>query len=644
MRALNLILAGMLCACSVAAQDNKDIPAFGKVDKSDLLLKECEFDKNAEAMILFETGEEYCSILSDVNFELVRHVRIKILNDKGLDHANVKIRYLSFKGLQKVKNFSAQTYNLDEAGNIVVSKVDKSAIFDKKITKRIAEQVFSFPNVKVGSVIEYKYTLDGSWEDWYFQHSIPVKKSRYVVDFPSELEVNSVAYGQLPVQAKTTEKGSRVIKTFNMTDIPALRDEPFISCEDDYLQRVETELIAINAPSRRYSLTKNWLQIIKDLMEDEDFGIQIKKNIPRTDDLDALLKTLKSPYDKMVAIHHYVRKNMTWDGIYSIWAMDGVRSAWKDKKGTAGEINMILVNLLKDAGLNAYPILVSTRSNGRVITTKPDWKQFDKVMAYVVIGEQVYVLDATDKFSSSKMIPLDVMYSEGLVISKLETGEWGWEGLWDDKQKFKNTTVFNAYIDENGVMNGEGFISSMDYARVKRMPVLKEGKDKFIQQFFTRQNEGVKIDSITIENEDVDSLPLNQKFKFTHQANSSGDYKYFSVNMFSGLEKNPFIADTRFSDVFFGYNQQHAVIASIIAPEDYTFESLPKNVKMIMPDTSIIFTRISAVQGQMLSVRMNLEFQKPFFSAADYPDFQEFYKKLFDMLNEQFVIKKKARP
>jgi hypothetical protein len=132
-------------------------------------------------------------------------------------------------------------------------------------------------------------------------------------------------------------------------------------------------------------------------MEDEDFGLQLKKDIPRTADLDAQLKSITDPYLKMKLIHSYVRKNMEWNGVDGIWALDGVKSAWKDKKGTTGEINLILVNLLKDAGLNAHPLLVSTRENGFVRTDVADVDQFDKVMAYVTIDSNVYVLDANDQ-------------------------------------------------------------------------------------------------------------------------------------------------------------------------------------------------------------------------------------------------------
>jgi hypothetical protein len=386
------------------------------------------------------------------------------------------------------------------------------------------------------------------------------------------------------------------------------------------------------------------------LMEDEDFGLQIKKEIPRTADLDAELKPVNDPYTRMKIIYRYVKKNMEWNGNPGIWALDGVKAAWKEKKGTAGEINLILVNLLKDAGLDAKPILVSSHDNGLVNTTdagyfgNPGYNQFNKVLARVLIGTNVYVLDATSKETPVDLIPFEVVATEGLVISKIETFEWGWESLWRDNLQYKNMILLQCEIDKDGKMTGQATVNSYDYARLERMPAARKGKKDFSEKYFASNNPGITIDSITLENVDADSLPLIQKVHFNQQLSSSGDYHYFATNLFSGLEKNPFVANERISDVFFGVLQQHILIANISIPEGYVFEELPKNMKMIMPDTSISITRLSQANGDRLSMRITLEFKKPFYGANEYEGFREFYKKLFDLLNEQFVFKKKANP
>jgi Domain of Unknown Function with PDB structure (DUF3857)/Transglutaminase-like superfamily len=635
----------------LTASAQKETPAFGKVDKAELEMKECDFDKNAEAVVLFDVGEVYCSLnlnaisnYYSTRTEFNRHVRIKILNNKGLDRANISIPYLSEKGMEEIRNLTAQTINMDAAGNPVITKVEKDAIFHKKINKRFSEVIFTFPAVKAGSIIEYKFKDEGDYvlKSWYFQRSIPVKFSKYILDFPVELVVTATPKGMLPINMTEADKASHNIKAFTMTNVPALRDEAFISCDEDYMQRVDPLLVAYDFPGvPRINKLRTWPGIIKQLMEDEDFGTQLKKNIPRTSDLDALLKPIADDYKKMVIIYDYVRKNMKWDEMNSIWALDGVKSAWKDKKGTAGEINLILVNLLRDADIDAHPVLISTRDNGRVNTGVAGFDQFDKVMAYVNLNNHIYVMDGTDKYTPANLIPYDVVNSEGLVIEKLDNSGWGWKTLWNENQAFNNTTLIAASIDDKGSMKGNATVSSAQYSRMMRMKKQKEGNEKFIEAWLDQADQKIKVDSLRFENEMVDSLPLIQHFDFSRKINTSGGYNYFSANLFSGLDKNPFIAEERFSDIYFGANQRHTIVGNFEIPAGYVFDELPKNIKMIMPDTSLVFSRNAMVEDNVLSVRYTLEFKKPVYTFEDYPYFQEFYKKLFSFLNEQFVFKKK---
>lgn len=630
---------------------NKDskIPAFGSVDKADLEMKECDFDKNAEAMVLFDKGE--VEFISGSGYNLIHHIRIKILSDKGKDRADIHLSYSNWKNAQEIKDISAQTYNLDPSGNIIQTKVDKKQIFEKQINKRVAEKVFTFPEVKAGSIIEYKYKKIGvGLMDWYFQRSIPVKYSEFSFDYPNEIEIAFTPKCFMPYESKNETNSTRTFRFFSMSNVPALRDEPYILNEDDYLQKIMTKAVAFNFNGRRESLLYNWPRVIRLLMEDEDFGLQVKKEIPRTADLDAELKSVNDPYMRMKIIFRYVKKNMEWNGNPGIWALDGVKAAWKDKKGTAGEINLILINLLKDAGLNVKPILVSTHDNGIVNTAEagtfyyPGYYQFNKVLAWVIIANKVYILDATDKDTPVDLIPPDVIATEGLVISKIETFEWGWESLWKDNLQYKNMVLLRGNIDKDGKLSGEASVNSFDYARLSRIPTARKGKKEFTEKYFSSNNPGITIDSIRLENLDADSLPLVQNVYFNQQLSSSGDYQYFSVNLFTGLEKNLFVADERVSDVFFGMLQNHSLVGSFMIPEGYQFEELPKNIKMIMPDTSIIITRISQAEDTRLNLRVTLEFKKPFYTANEYDGFREFYKKLFDLLNEQFVIKKKTTP
>ena len=264
----------------------------------------------------------------------------------------------------------------------------------------------------------------------------------------------------------------------------------------------------------------------------------------------------------------------------------------------------------------------------------------------MTIGENgvdgVYVLDATDKLTPAHLIPEDVMYSFGLVIKKPERNlyQWEWKLLWNEKRGYKNMVIVNAELDHQGLIKGSASVNSYDYSRIGRLVDLARERDKFVAEYYTAANPAIKIESFSLANEKNDSLPLVQNFQFSEPLAASGDYRYFSMNRFCGLDKNPFLADTRFSDVFFGASRSYTIIGNFAIPDGYSFDGIPKNMRMILPDTSISFSRASAVSGSQLSVKINLEFKKPFYTREEYPDFKEFYKKLFDILNEQYVIRK----
>ena len=643
----------LLNATAIFAQ--KDMPSYGKIEKADLQLQECEYDKDAEAYKLLDYGDvRYVRGKHLFQIQAERRVRIKILKDKGLDNANIKIKYYSQSNYETINDIAGVTYNLDDAGNVVTTKLEKSAIYRKPVTSKVSEVAFTLPDVKVGSVIEYKYTDSkesyASLDDWYFQDDIPTRMSVYKILVPSIFKfVNQVMAYQKVEQSSSTRHESMPLpqgiinydseeKTYIVKNVPALRDEPYMSAAKDYLQRVIFQLSQIVYGSGEVEeVMSTWPKLTTELLQNEDFGLQLKKNIPHTKGLDDSLKMVKNDYEKMMVIHDYVRRNMNWNGGESIYTENGIKAAWDKKSGRNGEINLILINLLKDAGLKAYPLLVSTKDNGFVNTYYPFLDQFNNTLVCVYIGEKRYVLNAADKYNPAWLIPYDVINSDAFLV---DNQKGGWIYLEDPKDIYENVVFIYSEVTPEGIMKGEATVTSGGYCKNPRVKKWKEDKTAF-KEYFTKSFTGMKIDDIEVQNDDVDSLPLQQKVKFSMPLNASGDYQYFSVNLFQGLETNPFIAEERYTDVDYGYNQSYKIVGKIFIPDGYEFEELPKNMKMIMPDTSIVLSRMMQTDGTSIDLKVTVDFLKPFYAADMYPYFQEFYKKLFATLNEQVVIKKK---
>ena len=622
----------------------KEAPPFGQIDKADLEMTTCDIDPEANAYTLVKTGEiDFTYSGLPIRETIVRY-RVKILSDRAVSRGNIRMVYESKDDVQFITDIKGLTYNLDDNGNVLTSKLDKKNVFSKQLDQRLSEVDFSLPDVKKGSVIEYTYTISTKTiavlDNWDLQEDNPIRFSQLYLSIPRYVDFSYNIHRTLPLDVHDDPSGAKV---FTMENIPSLQDEPFMSSRKDYLQHLEFKLTAVHFPGQfERDFNTSWEKINDDMVHRDDLGAKLDKTLPHTEELDGLLAAVK-PTDsvaRMALVYDYVRQHMEHDeNGNSRFAPDGVKTAWENKKGGIGAINLVLVSLLRHAGLRAYPLLVSTRKHGGINTISPSMSQFNQTLALVKIGQQGYVLNGIDKFTPYTLVPYDVQNSSGFIIDR---DAWGWIELYDGQDRYQTTVVLTGQMNAGGVLKGHASIYNSGYAKVPRERTLKEsGPERFKELYYTRAYRNFRADSLALTGENDDTLPLTQELDFHTRLNNTGDYTFFTPSLFLGLERNPFIADQRFSDVDFGYAQRYSITGSLQLPDGFAFDTLPKNIRMVMPDTSIVLERLMQVDEGVLSYRINLEIKRPVYMAAEYPDFHEFYKKLFATLNDPVVIQKK---
>lgn len=648
---------------TLQAVAQKGLPGFGKVDKADLEMTDCSFDKGANAMVLIDYGNIYYDrgTVGFSTFKTVyeRRTRIKILKEKGIGYADVEITFFTNNNEEKIFKINANTYNLDAAGKITTAEVKKSAIYTKKIDGNYSKMIFSFPEVKVGSIIEYSYTVERetyNLRDWYFQGRIPVRHSEYQLKVPQIFRFSVQPSVFDPIEDKqeiitesiSMDEGFMETKSLKsnyiMRNLPGIKDEPFMGSPKDYMQRLEFQMTQIYYNENRVvDLSLKWQDVIKNrLNKNEDFGRQLEKNLIPARAFVEEAKQIPDAEARMLFIYNHVRKSINWNGDEEyVFTDNGIVKTWETKTGNVADINLLLIKLLNDAEIKASPVLFSTRDHGLVTPQYPFINQFNTVMAYVLLKDKAYVLDATDKYTNPKLVPEKVVNTSGF-IPEGENGRW--KDFLSGKSKYRVMAAVQGQIDEAGNMKGNGLVNCYDYARAQRIREWKENSQKFKSDYFITPYPALQIEEIIINNSETDSLPLEQKIKFNASLNNSGEYRYFNINLFTDLEKNPFIADTRISDVDFGVHQDYTIFGNYTIPPGFVFDGLPQNISMTTSDNSIIFNRTVQAESNLLNIRMTLEFKKTFYPADSYPEFKEFYKKLFDKLNEQVVIKKKSAP
>lgn len=648
----------LLAGTGYGSLAQKGLPPVGKIDKADLEMKDCDFDKGAEAVSLINWGNIYYirGTVGKTFFNTVfeKRIRIKILKEGGLKYANVKIPYLDEKGEESINKIIAYTFNLDAGGNILSKEVNKSSIFSKRINKRYSEMIITFPEAKVGSVVEFRYTMERqtmNLTDWYFQGKIPARYSEYQINVPLVFHFNAQPSVLDPMETRENVTDENIYvnsglvtarimhKTYIMHNLRGIREEPFMGSVTDYMQRIEFQISQIEQPNNQLiNLLKTWNDLSDELMKSPDFGYQLEKQLPEAHDVFSVAAALPGREQKIRYIFNAVKQHMQWNERENIYSENDLPNAWKNGTGNSADINLILVVLLKLSGINASPVLFSTRDNGMVTTVYPFLNQFNTVMACFEDGDKIYVLDATDKFNSYKLIPESVVNTKGFII---DADRSRWMDAGDSKKRFKVMTAVHGVIDENGIMKGDCLVNSDGYSKQERARKWTHEKEKFRAEYFSGNNSPVIIDSLTVNNAENDSLPLEQKVNFTYTLNHSGDYRNFELSLFSELNRNPFVAQERHADIDFGFLKEYAHFGNYLLPEGYQFEELPENISMIMPDTSIIFTRILQADGNLLNVRMTLSVKKTYFLANEYPDLSAFYKKLAGKMEEQIVVRKK---
>ena len=629
---------------------------FGKVPVSDLELKECSFEKDANAMVLFDKGDLYFD--TQFNIVLERHKRIKIFNEKSKDAADVKMEFYATNRIEDIYDINAQTINIKD-GKPVITKLDKKQVYRQALDKYRTAIIFTFPDVQNGSVIEYTYrfrtTYFSNFPTWYFQSSLPVRYSELKTTIPDMLfyKTQYRVFQQFTTNKTTTNgrslgAGSEAqpynenVQLVGLKDIPSLNDEPFMTSPSDNLQCVYFQLSQVRPIGGfTQSSADTWGKIQERLSDDEDFGLQLRKKLEDEDILIAKARLLKSDDEKIAFLFNEVRNSMKWNGFDNWYTNDGTPKAWKTKTGNATEINIILYHLLKQSEVkNVYPMIVSTRDNGRVNIYFPWTRQFNRTVVHIPVDStKRYVLDASDKYNRYNVVPYNLLNSHGVSLDK-EKKAYKLVEITNNSSCKRNIFI-NAEIKPEGKIVGDASISEWSYHKINTTKeYTTRGEEKY-KDWLTEQNNNIKIKSFAIQGLDVDTIGVQEKIGFElGLSEADGDYIYFVPNLFSGLKNNPLLSEDRTTIIDFGANNKYSISGLFKLPIGYKTDAIPKNINLVMPDHSISFQRLISEADGKISVRYILDYKKSLYSVDEYPALREYYKKIYEMLNEQVVLKK----
>ena len=593
---------------------------FGQISKADLLNNVYAPDTSAPAVILCDYG-----IFTDDRFQTIRILRIKILKKEGYDWANQTFDTDSKTDIKGI------TYNL-ENNEIVETKLKKESIFSTRITDDYYEMRVAMPNVKVGSIIDIQFMYDGIPDEWDFQQEIPVVHSELVIEPSIYMTYNKNFFGYIPLTVATNGR-------WVSQNVPAFKPEPYMSSSKNYRSRMEFEIETVSFPGYYRSYTTSWEKVRDLLYESTYFGTVLGADSY----LKSVAKDIKAScttQDEMIKAAYNYTKKINWDGTDRLFTdKTSLNSAYKEGKGNSSEVNLALVQLLRKLDFDAGPVIMSTRSNGRLSPFHPSIHKPNYVIAAVFTEKDTLLLDATETHCPYHLLPMRALNGQAQFMDKTRTG---WVDLKTTK-KDKQLINYTISIEDDLSLKGKLSVSKGDYAALDfRNAYEKFNSDDEYLTDFKEGKKGMKVTSHTIENLDSLYQPVTEEFEVViNNAVSDMDGELYIIPLlFEQIKENPFKVSERKYPIDYGYARDKTIIANFIIPQGYTVANLPANIAMKLSGNAASFSCKSGVTGGKISIVFKFNINNSVILQTQYADLREFYNQIVAKQAEPIVLKK----
>lgn len=650
---------------------------FGKLSEEEINLKIYEKDSSASAVILFDIGDTDFKYVQGEGFHMIfnRHLRVKILTKEGYGNADFSIHlHKSGGNKETIQKLKAYTYNVVN-GKIEKTKLEKKDIYTEEENTTSTNINFSMPVVKEYSIIEVKYSIKSDFfynlQEWRFQNYIPTIWSEYKVAIPEYYKYNRISKGYLPFVLNESEiihkniklkssvttggvSGNRTLQNkvsynnisfskqvflFAVKDAPAMKRESYMLASNNYLSNIEFELAYTrfpNEPNKQYS--KSWESINNKLIDHSSFGKQLKNNGYFKSDLEKITNKSNKPVEQIKLIYNFIQKNFKWNNINSKYTSNNLRKIYSKKSGNSADINLLLVAMLRDAGFNADPVILSTRNHGLTNTVHPSSSQMNYVIVSVKYNDKNILLDATDPYCLLGMLPPRCINDRGRIVNKTNTG---WIDI-NPNYKFSKTIFADIKIGNEDV-SGNIVIKKEGYAARKLRHSINNynNTDDYIANLESN-NPGIKISEYTIENIDSIHKPIQENLtQVTIESYENlGDAIFFSPILIDKTEENPFKMLERNYPIDYNYLRNERYIYSYTIPEGYIVDEMPKNIQLTLPNNSGLYKYQIIKNGNKLTVSIVFNINKRQFLPDEYQELKSFYSQIISKEGEQIVLKK----
>lgn len=643
---------------------------FGNIKIEDFNPKSPILSNDDEAVILFDIGSTEFEGNNQGRFDLVfkHHKKILIKKRSAFDLATVQERLYNgdFEVEEKLSDLKAATYNIVD-GEIITTKFEaKKDVAKEQLNKAVVENKFTLPEIKEGCIIEYTYTVKtkniGDMHGWDFQDMYPTLWSEYHVVIPhlynyliqrrgigekydvdsfktkfqSYSIIESNNYGQNEV---FNISGDAKWALWARKDVPPFKKENFTASLRNYLSSIEFHYFSYKIGDNPTVFhIKDWLNSANRILEAPNFGaiLNMEKNEWVAKEAKTIIGESK---DEEAAKKIYTYFQQTFNCISNTgkYFSNDPKKIWQAKKGSVGDVNLLMTAFLHHLGFVASPVILSTRNNGRPDESRAIMYQFNYVITELQLNNNKYLLDATNKYLGFGQLPVECYNGTGRKIDRIPILI---PLSSDSLQEAKSTAIFIVNNEKGNKLEASFSTNLGIYESAEQRETLsKEGKEAYFKKFEKSYTFPVKISNQIIENEKELTEPFVIKYDFETDL-TDDDIIYFTPLLAEVTKSNPFKNTTRLYPVEMPFTTSETIILDMEVPKGYVVDELPKSIRASLLENDGKFEYIIIHKDNKIQLRSRIIVSKSTFANDEYEILREFWALIVKKHAEQIVFKK----
>jgi hypothetical protein len=296
----------------------------------------------------------------------------------------------------------------------------------------------------------------------------------------------------------------------------------------------------------------------------------------------------------------------------------------------------MLIAMLHDANIEAYPVILSTRSNGFVHYMYPLMSRYNYVIVEVKVNDVSYFLDASQpSLGFNKLSPECYNGPARRIATESKPLTFSADSL----QETKVTSVIIS--NEKGKIEG-GFQSTLGY--IESLDIRKKIKEKGEADFFktisTAYNNELEIKDPGIDSLAITEMPLTIHYEFKMN-DMDQDIIYFNPMMGEGYKNNFFKAADRKYPIEMPSATSETYILNMEIPKGYVVDEIPKSVKVSLNEGDGSFEYLVSKTETDIQLLSKIAIKRANFTPEEYNSLRDFFGYVVKKHSEQIVFKKK---